>query len=118
MHNTVLISHFTQLTSSRDESPYHLLLLITGQSRNSLNQDGFFPMYQRDTTELRDQRFLAIRAFQACLEAFPWTLWGLGDGSVPLDHLRDGTMIFGRKRVQEGLLRCPLNSMEPVHIVG
>jgi len=101
MHDTVFISDFTQLTSSRYESPHHLLLLITGQSRNSIDQDGFFLMYQRDTTELRDQRFLSIRAFQTCLEAFPWTLWGLGDGSIPLDHLRDGAVIFGRQSVQE-----------------
>ncbi len=58
-------------------------------------------MDQRDTTELCDQRFLSIRAFQTCLEAFPWTLWGLGDGSIPLDHLRDGAVIFGRQSVQE-----------------
>jgi len=30
MHDTVFISDFTQLTSSRYESSYHLLLLITG----------------------------------------------------------------------------------------
>src|SRR5436305_1020112 len=52
-------------------------------------------MYQRDTTELCDQRFLSIRAFQTGLEAFAWTRWGLGDGSIPLDHLRDGAVILG-----------------------
>ena len=118
MHDTVFISDFTQLASSRYESSYHLLLLIADQSRNSIDQDSFFVVYQRDSTELRDQRLLSIRAFQACLEAFPWTVWGLSDGSIPLDHLGDGTVIFGCQGVQEGLLRCPLNAMEPVHIVG
>jgi hypothetical protein len=93
-------------------------LLITDQGRNSIDQDSFFAVYQRNSTELRDQRLLSIRAFQASLEAFPWTVWGLGNGSIPLDHLGDGTVIFGRQRVQEGLLGCPLDTMEPVHIVG
>ena len=96
MHDTVVISAFTQLASARDESPYHLLLLITVQSRNFLNEDRFFAVPQRDSTELRDQRFLSIRTFQTSLEAFSWAVWGLGDGPVPLDHLRDGAVIFGR----------------------
>ena len=101
MYDTVFISDFTQLTSSRYESSYHLLLLITDQGRNFLNQDRFFAVPQRDSTKLRDQRFLSIRAFQASLEAFPWAVWSLGDGPIALDHLRDGTVIFGRERVQE-----------------
>jgi hypothetical protein len=71
MHDTVLISAFAPLTSSCDESSSHLLVLRTSQSRNALNQDGFFPMSQRETAEVRDQRFLSIRAFQTCLEACP-----------------------------------------------
>ena len=101
MHDTVFISDFTQLASARYESPYHLLLLITDQGRNILNEDSFFAVPQRDATELRDQRFLSIRAFQTSLEAFSWAVWGLGDGSIPLDHLRDGAVIFGRQSVQE-----------------
>jgi hypothetical protein len=117
MHDTVLISAFTPLTSSCSESSSHLLVLRTGESRNALNQDGFFPMSQRETTEWRDQRFLSIRAFQTCLEACPWTLWGVGDGSIPRDHRHDGTVICGRERVQEGWLRGSWNSMEPGHLV-
>src|SRR2546428_14046427 len=111
MHDTVFISDFTQLASARYESPYHLLLLITDQGRNILNEDSFFAVPQRDATELRDRRVLSIRAFQTCLEEFSWAVWGWGDGSIPLDHLGDGAGVFGREGVQEDWLCGQLNAM-------
>ncbi len=62
VNDTVLTFDRTQFAGARYESSYHLLLFIANGDGESINQDSLLPVFERNTAESGNQRFLSAFA--------------------------------------------------------
>jgi len=116
VNDAVFIFDVAEFTGPCYESSYHLPSLIAGLDGNVIDQNSLFVSHQGDTSELSDQRFLAMASFQGGLEARSLTVRCLDNGSETFGHRSGGAVIFGCQSVGQGLLDGPFVSAEPGHI--
>src|SRR5947209_1899724 len=96
VNNTVLIFDQTQFAFARYESPYHLLLFIANGNGESINQNGLFLVFERDTSEGGNQGFLPAFALFGDLEASSNAIRSLNERMIAMNHCLLTLAIFGR----------------------
>jgi hypothetical protein len=118
MNNSVLTFDETKFALTRYESSYHLLLLIANGGRESINQNGLFPVDERDTSECSNQGFLSTFALFDDLQARSGAVRSLNVGTIAMDHCLLALPVFGCQRVQQRLLHTPVEPTEPTDIIS
>jgi hypothetical protein len=113
VNDTLFIFDVAEFTGACYESAYHLLSLIAGLDGKAINQDGLSVSYERDASELCNQRFLPTTSWQGSLEACSLSMEGLNGGSEAFGHRSGRAAIFGRQGVGQGLEDDPSVSAEP-----
>ena len=116
VNHALFVFDLAQFTGACYESTYHLPSLIADLDGKAINQDSLSVSYERDASELCNQRFLPTASWQGSLEACSLSMRGLNGGSEAFGHRSGCAAIFGRQGVSQGLEDDPSVSAEPADI--
>jgi hypothetical protein len=118
VNHALFIFDLAEFTGACYESTYHLPSLIADLGGKAINQDGLSVSYERNTSELCNQRFLPTSSWQGSLKARSLSMRCLNGGSEAFGHGSGRAAIFGRQGMGQGLEDDPSVSAEPGNIDG